>query len=158
APVWTEGTASVSPSIVSLTANSTAEAMLIVSQNSTGFGLTVSFRVTASTFGLEHWIEAQVHYQAEGFTLALSRGTIVVNPGESGAVRITLTSLAFTGTVSLNFSIGPVVLSGPVAKLEPDLLYLTANGTARAALTITTTPDTPRQTYIVYVYDYGGRQ
>src|SRR5881296_3538553 len=157
-PVWTAGTASVSPSIVSLAANSTADAMLIVSQNSTGFGMTVSFRVTAATFGLDHWTEVQVHYEAAGFTLALSRGTIVVNPGESGTVKITLTSFAFSGTVSLNFSIGPVVLGGPVASLEPDLLYLTSNGTAQAALTITTTPGTPGQTYTVYIYDYGGRQ
>jgi len=139
-------------------ANSSADAVLIVSQNFTGVGLTVSFRVTATTFGLEHWTEVQVHYEAAGFTLALGRGTIVVNPGESGTVKITLTSFAFTGPVSLNFSIGPVVLGGRVVNIEQDLLYLTANGTAQAALTVTTRPDTPRQTYSVYIYDYGGRQ
>src|SRR5213594_5234570 len=148
-PVWTAGTASVSPSIVSLTANSTADAMLIVSQNSTGQAWAISLRVTATTFGLNHWTDVLVLYRAPGFDVALSTRTIVVNPGESGTVKITLTSFAFTGNVILNFSIYPVVISAPTIKLEPSLPYLTANGTAQATLTITTTPETPRQTYTV---------
>ena len=73
---------------------------------------------------------------------------LAVTPGSSATSTITLTSLGFTGTVNLAFSVSP---TGPSASLNPVAVTLASGGTGTSTLTVSTTSTTATGPYKITI-------
>ncbi len=124
---------------------------LTESWNSGNYTVYLTFSRATNSVGGSYYIFLTTINVAD-FSISASPATLPIPHGSTKSSTITLTSLnGFSGTVTLSWSILPVVNHGPSPSLSPTSITLTSGGQGTSTLTVKTANNTPRQMYAVTV-------
>jgi plastocyanin len=149
------------PNQVPLTANSSANASLILGAGNTPPG-TYFVTVTGTSGSISHSVTLTVQVVIQpDFQLFISipPGGNIVFAGGSTSVGVQLFSTgisSFNGTVTLSGQVSPLVSNGPTLSFNPTQITFAPTGTPFSQLTISTTASTPPGNYTITVKGTSG--
>ncbi len=134
-------TASLNPASVTLASGGSGTSTLTVSAASSVAAGIYNVVVNGLSGSLSHSITVAVTVtQGNDFNISASPSSVAITAGGSGMSTLTLNSLnGFTGTISLTFTVSPVVTGGPSVAFSPASITLTQGGSATSTLIVTAT-------------------
>jgi hypothetical protein len=135
---------------IPLTTSGSASSTLTCSPTTATLARNYTVTLSAQTSFFTQSMYAIVHVL--DFSLSASPASLTVPKGTTGASTINVQSLnRFAGTVTLAFSISPVVSKGPGVALSPTSVTIGSGGQATSSLTVSTNSNTAKGSYTITV-------
>lgn len=152
--IWTQGSASITPNVVSVGPNMTSNATVVVTRNTGTLpedSASIDIYVDGSTAGLTHIIYVRAIFQVPEFTMNAVPSSLAIMPGNRASASVEVTSVFFSGVVTLAANVQSFSIDGPTFSLSTNSVPITNNGIERVTLVVATSQNTPTQAYTIYI-------